>query len=281
MKIRAYSILVAIIAFSILFTVSGCSGSASNAPKVETITNQNYKLTMQVWDDTGLKAETIERDGVYTGEAIDGIPNGNGRFDSANPQGAKWYYEGEFTNGTFNGYGICVWPDSDSPKEEGQYVNGLYSPGTAELFEILSSISYQVPFTLADNSKSFIQDNQNIFPCKTDEDVSNAISMTNADIQYKNLSKNIANYTSNLFAAGNLTANQVFEQGIYGHNVTSIIASDNDYNRYIIFYDGSIEVYDGDKIDVRGLPIANTSYENVGGGQTNVIALIGSIVEKT
>lgn len=258
----------------------GCNNTTSDKTAVETLTNQNYKLTMQVWDDTGLNAKTIERDGVYTGEVMDGIPNGIGRFDSSNPQGNKWYYEGEFTNGTFNGMGLCVWPDSDSPDESGLYVDGLYKPGTAELFGILSSMSFQVPFTISDNSKSFIRDNQNLFPCTTDEDKTKAISMTNADIQYKNLSKNITNYTSNLYAAGNLTANQVFEEGIYGHRITSIIASDTDYNRYIVFFDGPIEIYDGDKINMRGLPIASTSYENVGGGQTNVIAVLGSIVEK-
>ena len=92
-----------------LFLFTGCEGSTtSTEPKTETVENQELTLSMKDWDSTGLALEDIQRTGTYTGEVVDGIPNGTGRFDTQNEEGTSWYYDGEFVNGVFQGQGTCV-----------------------------------------------------------------------------------------------------------------------------------------------------------------------------
>lgn len=89
-----------------LFLFTGCEGSTtSTEPKTETVENQELTLSMKDWDSTGLALEDIQRTGTYTGEVVDGIPNGTGRFDTQNEEGTSWYYDGEFVNGVFQGQG--------------------------------------------------------------------------------------------------------------------------------------------------------------------------------
>ena len=61
--------------------------------------------------------------------------------------------------------------------------------------------------------------------------------------------------------------------------MTRIICQDPNYNYYYILYDGVLpDVYDGTPVSFVGLPVASSGYDNVGGGTTNVIVLIGSSV---
>ena len=107
-----------------VFLLAGCEGSTTST-EPETVENLEITLQMKDWDSTGLALEDIERTGTYTGEVIDGIPNGTGRFDAQNDEGDPWYYEGEFVNGTFQGQGSAIW-DSDQEiiNEKGTYEDG-------------------------------------------------------------------------------------------------------------------------------------------------------------
>lgn len=50
-----------------------------------------------------------QRSGTYSGEVNkDGLPNGKGKFESQNPEGQKWIYDGEFKNGHFEGQGTNI-----------------------------------------------------------------------------------------------------------------------------------------------------------------------------
>ncbi len=62
-----------------------------------------------------------EYEGSYTGEVKDGLPNGFGRFDSVEPNGEVWYYEGDWVNGHMEGQGVTAW--DDGWVEEGTYAN--------------------------------------------------------------------------------------------------------------------------------------------------------------
>lgn len=53
-------------------------------------------------------------------------------------------------------------------------------------------------------------------------------------------------------------------------------------DRYGILYLGTLGgIYEGDYVNVFGLPLANVSFDNQGGGVTNAIMLAGSYVEKS
>ena len=61
-------------------------------------------------------------DGIYEGEAIDGVPNGKGKFTST----VSYVYEGEFLNGKFHGKGKLIRCDGmviDGIWENGEFVN--------------------------------------------------------------------------------------------------------------------------------------------------------------
>lgn len=50
-----------------------------------------------------------ERTGTYSGEIVNGVPNGKGKFTTTNAEGGSWTYEGEFKNGHFEGEGKTTW----------------------------------------------------------------------------------------------------------------------------------------------------------------------------
>ena len=54
-----------------------------------------------------------------------------------------------------------------------------------------------------------------------------------------------------------------------------------DFNYFIFYYIGSVEIYEGDTFNVRALPLAYSNFDNVSNGQTVVVAALGSIIEKT
>jgi len=50
-----------------------------------------------------------DRSGTYSGEMVDGVPNGYGKFTTTNSEGTSWTYEGNFKNGHFDGEGKTTW----------------------------------------------------------------------------------------------------------------------------------------------------------------------------
>lgn len=50
-----------------------------------------------------------ERTGTYSGEIVNGVPDGKGKFTTTNAEGGSWTYEGEFKNGHFEGEGKTTW----------------------------------------------------------------------------------------------------------------------------------------------------------------------------
>ncbi len=68
-----------------------------------------------------------ERDGVYTGELQNGLPDGEGSFVTANSDGVSWTYQGEWINGHMNGSGQTLWEDGWSV--QGTYVDDCITKG--------------------------------------------------------------------------------------------------------------------------------------------------------
>lgn len=76
-----------------------------------------------------------ERTGTYTGDMIDGIPNGEGKFTSKNENGQEWTYEGTFKNGHFEGEGMTTW--GKDQKEIGTYKDDVIVPMEGNELEAL------------------------------------------------------------------------------------------------------------------------------------------------
>lgn len=77
------------------------------------------------------------RTGTYTGDMLDGIPHGSGKFATKNPEGVSWTYEGEFKNGHFEGQGKTTWTDGQI--EIGTYKNDVIVPMKGDEIKALHS----------------------------------------------------------------------------------------------------------------------------------------------
>lgn len=105
-------LLAIFLAISMLFCLSACG---------------KEKITLELAHGT--------REGYYTGDLVDGLPDGKGKFVSQNESGAKWTYEGEFTKGHFDGQGKTTW--SNGQVEIGTYKNDVIVPMKGEEIKTL------------------------------------------------------------------------------------------------------------------------------------------------
>lgn len=64
-----------------------------------------------------------KRIGIYTGVLKNGLPEGNGSFQSKNDEGIEWIYTGEWKDGKLEGQGECKW--EDGTEYIGDYKAGL------------------------------------------------------------------------------------------------------------------------------------------------------------
>lgn len=275
------------VSLSLCLVLTSCGSSSSvgaiqsSVPaKPITVTDQEMTLSLKLWDDSGLSSSVQERTGTYSGETVNGVPEGHGTFKTTNPAGNPWYYEGEFTNGAFNGQGKSIWPvdensDEDELSEIGTYTDGLFTPTKSELIQHLGTFRWLGEFSISDETKSFIDSHENLFPTQNDSDLQDLESFVDRTIQYKHLTKSLSKYLSNIVEISNVSVVQIFETPIAGHTITSMLVQDQDFNSIVIYFDRPLEVYQGDSVSIFGLPVASTGFDNVGGGTTNVIVLYG------
>ncbi len=245
---------------SIVIMFSGCSGN-----KVKTVTDKEITLSMEVG----------ERVGTYTGEMLNGIPNGVGKFETVNPEGVKWYYEGDFVDGTFTGQGVTVWETGKILR--GTYENFVWKPNSAQIFESLESID---EVGMSDAAKKFIENNNGIFPASVYFEIQDFVDK---DISYKMITKEPNKYGDKIVLFENLYINQirVFPVGKTQDGYTYMTAYDEDYNVFELYYVGSLpDILDGDTVSkVYGIPLAVGGYETVAGGFANTIEVAVSFVE--
>lgn len=281
--------LLLVPAIALTLTACGSSGGQASttpspspsipivSPTFTKVENMEITLTWDTWDAAGSEIITVTRDGLYTGDVVDGIPNGQGAFSAVNDEGTSWVYTGAFKNGKFSGYGKTVW-DEINKIEEGTYADGLFTPNTFELFNSLKWSSF-IEYDFSKENIAFINENIDIFPATTDKSRELMLSSIYSDLTYSMMVKTLDGLEGQLYECMSSTALQVFQESLYGHTITSIIAYDDASNFYVILYDGALpDIYADMKISFVGLPISASGFENVSGGTTNAIVLLGSMV---
>ena len=75
------------------------------------------------------------------------------------------------------------------------------------------------------------------------------------------------------------TRYRFFEDDFGDGKLTSILAVDEEFNYYALYYTDSVEVYDEDEFTVYALPCATSGFDNIGGGTTNVVVMIANHIE--
>ena len=240
---------------------------------------ENFPITLSVgnWENMS-EVVFSERAGNYTGSLLDGVPNGSGKFSSTNDSGETWTYTGEFREGLFDGSGMCVWA-GNKYVQEGLYSDGVFQPDTVDL---LNDLAFYAParYEISEKNQGFIRENSNIFPAVTDEGRAAMANMVKIDLTYPMMTKTLSGLEGELFFCADALATQVFQETIYGREITTVICSDADYNCYYLLYNGVLpEVFDNTSIQFTGLPVTASGFDNVGGGVTNVIVMIACAVD--
>ena len=111
-----------VIVLSLLMVLlSGCGSTAQETPKNDTpSTVSDYDITVTMVEGT----DTYDIDGKYTGEVVNGKPQGVGTFEADGENGSTYTYEGNFSNGAFNGYGVTtIINDGETLEMSGTYTN--------------------------------------------------------------------------------------------------------------------------------------------------------------
>ena len=260
--------LVIIVSVLLMLFLVGCGKSTSDVSKSNepsTVTDYNITITT-ILDGTN----TLDIDGKYTGELIDGKPQGAGTFKAEGENGSLYVYEGDFSNGYCNGHGVTtITNDGKTVEIAGTYTNGKFTPTAGESFNYIGQLDLFGKFTVPEAVIKYIDTNGNLFPTATSE------AIQSADIQ--DFSSKQFNKTRQQDQIGlvklNLYAIQVFEDDYLGGKLTYLLAADNDNNYYAIYYLDSAEVYNEDTFTAYAIPCSTSSFDNISGGTTNVIVM--------
>ncbi len=216
-----------------------------------------------------------ERTGIYSGDMVDGIPEGHGKFESENTEGTAWTYEGSFVAGVFEGEGKTVW-------ENGLIQTGTYKGGNWQASELglLDLMESQDAIRITDESRKFIKENPEFFPV---DDLGKIIDFVDESIMYKMVTKEPSKYGDKILKINDLYVIQIDTVEIYdSEKYTYAIMCDEDINIYQIFMIGELpDIYEGDSIkELYGVPVGNDSYDAASGGFVNSVVIAPCWVQK-
>lgn len=145
-----------------------------------------------------------------------------------------------------------------------------------EFYKDLQKRSF-VEFKLNISATEFLENNADLFPI--DNPLAINSDLIDYSIAHENISKSPDKYGDKLMYADSLTVVQIRENNYDRGRFTWINAHDNNYKYYTIYYKGELpNILDGATINVYGLPIGYSSYENTGGGSTLTVVLAASNV---
>lgn len=273
MKLNRKTVMAALLAVVLsLGLLGGCAPSEKpneEQPQAQKETVENQTITVAIGD--------VERGGVYTGEVVDGKPEGMGRFDSQNSLGEGWYYEGMWKDGQFNGEGKCVWENGQI--KEGVYENGVWTPTAYGFYEYLFSLT---EYGIDTNAKAFMDENSDLFSAQSDEKVKEMVDTT---LEVEAIKETPENYGDKLLAIPNAYVAQVEQMTLEdtGDAYTYMIVVDDNEEIYEFYFIGALnqEIKASDTVtNIYGLPLGKSYYANVSGGVSKSLAVAGSYIEK-
>ncbi len=231
------------------------------------VENEEMSLKIYGWDCKG----------IFTGHLNEnGLPDGYATYSINEPVGS---YKGYFKNGLLNGRGIlCLTVDGQYYVLDGEFDEDIFVPSFAERYNSMgqSGMTYFGTFSVSLKQLLFINDNESLFVNASDEKLK---QMPLKEFSAKGFKKSREQDEIGLIKL-QLTASQAFEDRVddfwgYKGYITEVLAYDKGLeNYYTITLFGRTDVCEGDSFEVYALPIATSSFDNVGGGKTNVIVLL-------
>ena len=215
----------------------------------------------------------VSRIGEYSGEVLNGIASGQGTFVAVNDDGEKYTYTGSWRNGLWNGQGEWKYEDEESFIQKGNFKDGEFAPTKLEFIQYFGT-GKDMNFAPTDKAVQFIKEHDNFFPADNSTDIT---PFLDTSIQYKNLIKNPGKYGDKIIQLKNYEILQIWEADMWGYTLTSFLACSSNYDDYVYgYYLGELpDKYEGSKINISGLPINNSSFENTAGGTTLCYIIYG------
>lgn len=215
----------------------------------------------------------VDRVGEYSGEVLNGVAHGQGMFVAINDSDEKYTYNGSWENGLWNGYGQQKFENEDIFTKTGNFKDGEFAPSKLEFIQSVGT-SKQMEFVPTDKAIQFVKEHENFFPANSVEDITPYVDAT---ITYKNLIKKPENFGDKIIQLRQYEILQIWEENEYGYTITYFLAQSPNYDDFIyVYYLGELpDVYEGSVVNIYGLPISNSSFENIGGGTTLCYVVYG------
>ena len=148
-----------------------------------------------------------------------------------------------------------------------------------DIYNKLSKIS-SIDFTINAKAKTFITEHPNLFPAKSISDCNNYV---NYSIEYKHLSKNVENYGDSMVCVNaNISEIRELKPEKTGFKdiITEMSLMDDNFNYFLVYYIGSIDLYEGDSVTIYGIPLGMAVGENAMGGTATAATIAASAMTK-
>lgn len=227
-----------------------------------------------------------DRTGTYDGMTENGIPNGKGTFEAVTSDMVPYTYSGEWTDGCWNGYGEQIYEENEYGLVDryGNFVDGKFMPSLGELMMFCSDVSEtnDVHFRITQDKKEFLDIYEDSILNGRLEELEDLIDH---ELTYEKYIKKNGNYNTVLMEAGKLCVSQIWESDVEytksGYITEMICYEINDSSRvyYMLYPDSLPEVYEGTKLKIVGVPLSNSSFNNVNGGTTPCVVFMPVSVE--
>ncbi|WP_103110695.1 hypothetical protein [Brevibacillus reuszeri] len=234
----------------VFFAITGCGSSNSATPSTqEASTNQSTSSSSE--EEAKKKAEEEAKQ-----KEIDAAKKQEEAAKEKAVEEAKAKEAAEFEKYKIATYMTLFVPKLDELNGNGQ---GAEFPSTAT---------------------EFIKSKIHLFPA-TGEKITETKKLVDKNVQFKHLNKNITKYTGAMFSdKGYVVSIEEVEQTEIG-TVSVLHVLNDEQNSYQIVYPGELDIFEEDLVEFVGVPTLVSGFENVSGGHTNVVMLVGSYVGKS
>lgn len=130
-------------------------------------------------------------------------------------------------------------------------------------------------YTLTDKAETFLDEHDDFFPASAETVIPDELIDTELD--FRHINKNPSRYGDKLMKIPETYVVQVQETEMEeGHYLTWLNLSDGGEQQYSVFYNGELnDIFEDDMVEVTGLPLGTSSFENTSGGDTLVVVIAG------
>ena len=111
--------------------------------------------------------EGREQMGAYSGDALAGVPEGEGEFRSVDETGVAYTYTGEWKAGQMEGRGELRFQAEDRYVRTGDFTGGSFTPTWIDALQVLGTMDPK--FTLTEAQTAFLRDHPELWEAESRE----------------------------------------------------------------------------------------------------------------